>query len=236
MRKRAGNLSATVSVMAALALVFAIPAHAVNIIEAQSETSAAGLAGRHLQPRHRPSCSPQRLNSSSPRPPGTRRSASPRSSSSIRPLRRNPAGNLKTVLVDLPPGLSVNPQATPQCVLEGGKFPAGGCPADTQVGISAVTASGLARHPARPRSRSRSTTSSPRPGEPARFGFTLDLRLGLVDLGEVFLNAGVAWEGDYHEYFTIHVPRCPAGSKILKNRLVFDGTTGTAARRAVAAS
>ena len=60
----------------------------------------------------------------------------------------------------------------------------------------------------------------PRFGEPARFGFTLPL-----GLGEVFLNAGVAWNGNYHEYFTIHVPSV-SGVKILKNRLVFDGTIG----------
>ncbi|HET7445064.1 MAG TPA: hypothetical protein VFJ57_10435 [Solirubrobacterales bacterium] len=137
-----------------------------------------------------------------------------------------PAGDLKTVLVDLPPGLSVNPQATPQCVLVGGKFPPGGCPANTQVGTSIVTASVLGLLP--------STLPpfpvynvAPRPGEPARFGFVLDLGgIGLLNLGEVFLNAGVNWEGNYHEYFTIHVPPVPGGAaSILKNRLVFTGTT-----------
>jgi hypothetical protein len=132
-----------------------------------------------------------------------------------------PVGNLKTVLVDLPPGLSVNPQATPQCELEEGKFPARGCEPDTQVGTSSVTTSVLGVLP---------VTAPPIPvynlvpreGEPARFGFTLPL-----GIGEVFLNAGVAWNGDYHEYFTIHVPSLPA-VKILKNRLVFDGTIGQA--------
>ncbi len=62
----------------------------------------------------------------------------------------------------------------------------------------------------------------PRQGEPARFGFTLPL-----GLGEVFLNAGVKWDGDYHEYFTIHVPEVPLiNAKIHTNRLVFDGTIG----------
>ncbi|HEY4779565.1 MAG TPA: hypothetical protein VIH47_08245, partial [Solirubrobacterales bacterium] len=143
----------------------------------------------------------------------------------------SPVGNLKTVLVDLPVGMSVNPQATPQCALTSeGKFPSGGCPADTQVGESIVTASVLGLLP---------TTLPgfpvynivPRPGEPARFGFDLDLGgLGLANLGEVFLNAGVNWDGDYHEYFTIHVPEVPGNlAKILKDRLVFDGTTETQA-------
>jgi hypothetical protein len=131
-----------------------------------------------------------------------------------------PAGDLKTVLVDLPPGLSVNPQATPQCALENGKFPALGCPLDTQVGTSAVTtATGLVPPITAPGIPVYNLV--PRDGEPARFGFTLPL-----GIGETFLNAGVAWEGDYHEYFTIHVPSIPA-LKILKNRLVFDGLTET---------
>ncbi len=134
-----------------------------------------------------------------------------------------PAGSLKTVLVDLPPGLSVNPEATPQCELQGGKFPPLGCPLDTQVGTSAVTAStGIPPVTLPPVTVPGIPVYNlvPREGEPARFGFTLPL-----GLGEVFLNAGVAWAGDYHEYFTIHVPSLPA-VRILKNRLVFDGTTG----------
>ncbi len=51
-----------------------------------------------------------------------------------------PVGELKTVRVDLPVGLSVNPQATPQCTTV--TEPAS-CPGDTQVGYSEVTASAL---------------------------------------------------------------------------------------------
>jgi hypothetical protein len=134
-----------------------------------------------------------------------------------------PAGNLKTILVDLPRGMSVNPQATPQCELENGKFPTGGCPSNTQVGYSNVTAAAVVE----PISTPPVTVPGipvynlvPREGEPARFGFTLPL-----GIGEVFLDAGVSWEGDYHEYFTIHVPSIP-GVRILKNRLVFNGTIG----------
>jgi hypothetical protein len=141
-----------------------------------------------------------------------------------------PVGNLKTVLVDLPKGMSVDPQATPACVLENGKFPSGGCPANTKVGYSEVTASLLNLVPSPPLTFP-VYNIAPRTGEPARFGFILDLGgLGLVNLGEVFLNAGVNWDGDYHEYFTIHVPQVPGGlARILKDRLVFDGTTETQA-------
>jgi hypothetical protein len=132
-----------------------------------------------------------------------------------------PVGNLKTVLVDLPPGLSVNPQATPQCQLGSGGSPAT-CLPDSIVGTSTLTA-------VNPVTSVGLTLSAPvhniapRFGEPARFGFSV---LG----NDVFLNAGVAWEADYHEYFTIHATKLELGAglelaRILNNRLVFDGET-----------
>ncbi len=69
----------------------------------------------------------------------------------------------------------------------------------------------------------------PKDGEPARFGLSI---LG----NDVYLEAGIAWEGDYHEYFTIDVAKfnCLLSrdlglgdlARILKNRLVFDGRAG----------
>ena len=139
---------------------------------------------------------------------------------------KEPVGHIKTVLVDLPQGMSVNPQATPQCPLTPeGKFPVSGCPANTKVGYSNVEAStGIPPVSLPPVEVPNIPVYNlvPRAGEPARFGFTLPL-----GLGEVFLNAGVKWDGDYHEYFTIHVPEVPlVNAKILRNRLVFDGTIG----------
>jgi hypothetical protein len=126
-----------------------------------------------------------------------------------------PVGSAKTFLVDLPAGLSVNPQATPQCELVEGKIPT--CDETTRVGTSEVVAAIGAVHlpfPPLP-----VYNIKPRPGEPARFGFSL------LGLGDVFLNAGVSWQDDYHEYFTIHVPQI-AGTKLVSDRLFFDGTTG----------
>src|SRR5262249_45625980 len=69
----------------------------------------------------------------------------------------------------------------------------------------------------------------PAAGEPARFGLSL---LG----NDVFLEADVAWQSDYHEFFTIKVtnlslPTLPVlgeFARIAKNRLVFDGMAGDA--------
>lgn len=223
MRKLARTLGAIVTATAALAFAATPAAQAVNIIEAQSETAQAGWQAGTCKADAPTQCSPQTKNQfftqAAGHPPVGFTQIIVRHSGPF----EEPAGNLKTVLVDLPPGLSVNPQATPQCALEGGKFPAAGCPATTQVGISVVTTSagvppiGLPPVTAPPIPV---YNLVPRPGEPARFGFTLPL-----NIGEVFLNAGVDWEGDYHEYFTIHVPSIPL-VRILKNRLIFEGTKG----------
>jgi hypothetical protein len=131
-------------------------------------------------------------------------------------------GSAKTFLVDLPAGLSVNAQATPQCELEvsGGKevIPALGCPEATRVGTSNVVAK-IGTIPL-PINGLPVYNLQPRPGEPARFGFSL------AGLATVTLNAGVAWQSDYHEYFTIHVPQLGSGITLGSNRLFFDGTTG----------
>lgn len=137
-----------------------------------------------------------------------------------------PIGNLRTVRVDLPAGLTVNPQSTPaQCELAPGASP-NTCPANSKVGYSIVTAASSVV----PLDGLVVTIGPfnvynivPEPGEPARFG--------LDALGNhVFLEADVAWEGDYHEYFTIDVaklelpvPGLEEGARILENRLVFDG-------------
>ena len=137
------------------------------------------------------------------------------------PGTENPVGTLKTLRVELPVGLSVNPQATPQCELA--SFQAEQCAVSapgSQVGTSAVTAAleglpapaldGLTKVPV--------YNLVPKEGQPARFGFR-------ILSNEVFLEADVDWSGDYHEGFTIAVPKSPIG-EILKNRLVFDGRAG----------
>lgn len=137
------------------------------------------------------------------------------------PGTEDPVGTLKALRVDLPVGLSVNPQATPRCELA--SFQAEQCAVSAPgslVGTSAVTASleGLPAPPLNGATKVPVFNLVPKEGQPARFGFRI------LD-NEVFLEADVDWSGDYHEGFTIAVPKSPIG-EILKNRLVFDGRAG----------
>ncbi len=139
------------------------------------------------------------------------------------PGEETPVGDLKTIRVDLPVGLSVNPQATPQCPLSVFEAGPSSCPAGSDVGTSLVTPSVDGVPSPTPISATVYNIDPPN-GEPARFGFNLAGN-------NVYLRADVAWDGDYHEGFTIDVPPnplggLPTGGLILKNRLVFDGRAG----------
>ena len=146
------------------------------------------------------------------------------------PPGESPVGELKTVRVDLPPGLTVNPQATPQCAQAAFEADPESCPEGSEVGESLVTAS-VAGVPTPVPSPPVVYNIAPPEGQPARFGFNL---LG----NNIYLEADVAWDSDFHEGFTIHVPETPfakalelgfpllQGGAVLKNRLVFDGRSG----------
>jgi hypothetical protein len=149
------------------------------------------------------------------------------STETIGPLTlEKPEGELETVRVDLPVGLSVNPGATERCPLPTFEAGASGCQPGSKVGESAVTASllGVVTPPTPGVTQVPVYNIAPPPGEPARFG---------LELGgnEVFLKADLAWAGDYHEGFTIAVPQVTdlepvVKGLILKNRLVFNGRAG----------
>ncbi len=135
-------------------------------------------------------------------------------------LHEEPAVDMKTLRVDLPVGLSVNPGATPQCTAAHPKE----CPANTKVGESVVTVS-----PELPIVPPVPITASvynlkPLSGQPARFGFTVEAvpDLPVLPPSDIYLEADVAYESDFHEGFTIKVPKVDA-VKLLKNRLIFNG-------------
>ncbi len=133
-----------------------------------------------------------------------------------------PEGNVRDVRVDLPAGLSVNPQATPQCTeaeLQG-PGPALCIAKGAQVGeveVTAVNLLGLGVPVPAP-----VFNIVPKQGEPAEFGFRVNL-LGLIDLS-VFLEGTVHWESDYHEGFTIRA--IPSTVPLARNRLIFQGRAG----------
>jgi hypothetical protein len=142
------------------------------------------------------------------------------------PGTKEPVGEVKTIRVDLPVGLSVNPGATVQCPLATFKADPETCPPESKVGKSAVEVSlaGVPAPPTPPASEVTVYNVVPVEGESARFGLKLAGN-------EVFLEGDVDWSGNYHEGFTIHVPRAAdlepvIKGLILKNRLVFDGRAG----------
>ncbi len=161
---------------------------------------------------------------------------------------------LKTERVDLPPGFTENPQSSPKCSEEDfkaiGEIPGSGgkfgqvpkCSADSIVGREevwlVVNTAGVveAPPPAPPGTKlPRGVVIPPNPargtrvavynlepneGEPARLGFVI----GFSKVIE--LHGGVAWESDFHEYFTIHLPEPSIGVSTLKSRLLAFGRSG----------
>jgi hypothetical protein len=163
----------------------------------------------------------------------------------VEPLK-TPLANrdIKTLRVDLPPGLTVNPNAAPekcsladfqQVVTVAGEpkhrpncgdgsvvgrqevtlvstvpnFPTAGNP--TGVVVAPAAALGT---------KVKVFDLEPNPGEPALFGFVI------AEKEEIFLETEVAWESDFHESFTIHLPASEPPLATLISRLVNFGQTG----------
>jgi hypothetical protein len=148
---------------------------------------------------------------------------------------------IKTLRVDLPPGLTVNPNAAPRCSLEEFEHTVGGfhvplCANGSIVGIEKVTlvttAGGIVPAPSPPfpsgQTLPKGTVVPPTPGlsevpvynlqpkagEPALFGFVV------ASQQVVFLETDVSWQNDFHEAFTIHLPPASPPFATLKSRLV----------------
>jgi hypothetical protein len=136
---------------------------------------------------------------------------------SIGPLE-TPVDAPKSLRVDLPVGLNVNPTATRPC--EQSVFEAGNCPEEDKVGESGLSLSvlGVVTPPVAGLSLVPVYNLVPEAGHPAKFGFTAAGQ-------NVYLIADINWAGDYHEGFTIAVPKSPLG-ELIENRLVFFGRAG----------
>jgi hypothetical protein len=146
-----------------------------------------------------------------------------------------PIGPVKTIRVDLPPGLTVNPQATAtRCTQAEFDTPVGptelpGCNPSSQVGEERLTlkviANGAEVAPIPDVTQVPLYNMVPEFGEPAKFGF----KIGSTPTSKktVYLNTEVAWESDYHESFTIHLPTPNPGTRSWKSRLVNFGNKTT---------
>jgi hypothetical protein len=214
---------------AALALLLAVPAQAGEFPFASQHTPPTDEDGWQAGTCNDPECAPQDplalgtfYETAAGHPPFGITQFIIRHKTELTHLE--PEVDLKTLRVDLPVGLSVNPGATPQCEVGEGQHPdAVTCPAASKVGESIVTVSPEA--PLTP-----PITLPPIPvfnvkpheHESARFGFSVPNPVIVEPPSDVYLEGDVAWWSDYHEGFTIHVPKA-GGLKLLKNRLVFEG-------------
>jgi hypothetical protein len=157
---------------------------------------------------------------------------------------------LKTERVDLPPGFTENPQSSPKCSQEDfeaiGEIPGSEgkigrvpkCDPSTIVGrdetwlvvntanvVEVAPETFLPRGYVLPPEAARGTrvpvyNLEPDPGEPARLGFIIGFARVIV------LEGGVAWENDFHEYFTLHLPEPSVPFSSLRSRLVAFGQSG----------
>ncbi len=136
-------------------------------------------------------------------------------------LGPKPEAELARVRVDLPVGLNVNPGATERCPLATFEADPSTCPPESNVGDSYVTAADPLLGGSVPL-HAEVYNVVPVQGESARFGLNLGGN-------NVYLQGDADWAGNYHEGFTIEVPKVlPAALEgfVLKNRLVFDGRAG----------
>jgi hypothetical protein len=150
---------------------------------------------------------------------------------------------IRTLRVDLPPGLTVNPEATPRCPIA--QFTAGApgaivptCDPASKVGVEKITLvtnkagveiapgfkapKGFVIPPQKELTEVDVYNLEPAPGEPAKFGFVVRKAI------PIFLETEVAWENDFHESFQIKLPNTAeaTGLSTLISRLVNFGRSG----------
>ena len=147
-------------------------------------------------------------------------------------LVKTPVGKVKDVRVDLPPGLSVNPEATVQCTEA--QLNESKCPPESKVGVD--QAIGTAEFTLGVRATK--TEEFPvfnmvrKAGEPARFG--VEINIPLVANVRSYLEGGISWHhetetpessgvptGDFHEFFKIE--NFPESPELVESRLIFWG-------------
>lgn len=133
-----------------------------------------------------------------------------------------PDGQVKNIVVDLPPGFSGNPTAAPKCSdadFEDGLF-AGACPDDTQVGYAEVYRGGLVHQTL----YVRIYNLTPPAGSPARFGGRLS---GYGTAAAAIVDARVRTESDYG--LTVSARNIPSGVPVTGVKMAFWGVPASPA-------
>jgi hypothetical protein len=102
-------------------------------------------------------------------------------------------GQVRDLVVGLPPGMVGNPNATPKCTVD--EFNAANCPVNTRVGSVSATATILGIVGPVPASGFL-YNMAPNPGEPARFGIILN-PLGLPGVQPIKLPSAVQLRPDF---------------------------------------
>ncbi|HEX5307497.1 MAG TPA: hypothetical protein VFW38_00260 [Solirubrobacteraceae bacterium] len=141
---------------------------------------------------------------------------------------REPEGHVEKVRVDIPPGLAVDPLATPTCRFSELESLAG-CPADTKIGKVKLTAhvgteipllklkAGIVIEPPLPGSEATVYNMEPPPGHPLDAAFKVSIFETIVQI------VGGIDPRDFHEYFTIE--NVPTNPELIESRLIFEGQT-----------
>ncbi len=160
---------------------------------------------------------------------------------------KQPEGHIKDVRVDLPQGVSVNPEATEQC--SEAQLDESKCPAESQVGEDEATGTVNVIETVAPILKvpiGALTVTEKFPvynmtrkyGEPARFGVEVkSTTLSLLGIHAIlYLEGGISWyheppaageessgvsTGDYHEFFKI--PGIPTSPELIESKLIFWG-------------
>jgi len=139
-----------------------------------------------------------------------------------------PEGFVKDIVVETPEGLSVNPEALPQCSLEQAEASVLGCPPNSLVGINYVTVAAAAPEPAclplppgkcaQARAAAPVYNVEPFQGVPSMVAFP-------DSAGETVYIVGSLDPADQHVNFTIsdvHFPEGVLHPPLVGSRLVFD--------------
>jgi hypothetical protein len=129
-----------------------------------------------------------------------------------------PEGFVKDIVVETPEGLSVNPEATPQCTIA--QLSINKCPANTIVGTNYLTVV-VAAGPTLARVALPVYNVVPFEGVPSMVAF-------LTETGPTFIVGSLS-PVDQHVTFTIskvHAPEPPKSPPIVGSRLVFNGQAG----------